>query len=217
MSGAAIAPVDPRASQRGFVLLLGVAGVGLLISGIGPHDRLTWLLEVIPVMIAVPLLLYTRRSFPFTGLVYALIAWHAAVLMLGGHYTYAEVPLGNWVRDAFGMARNNYDRLGHLTQGFVPAMIAREILLRKTPLQRGGWLFFLVTATCLAISAFYEFIEWWTAVIGGGSAEAFLGTQGDVWDTQWDMFLAFCGALLAQLLLAGRQDRALGLAGYRAR
>jgi putative membrane protein len=166
---------------------------------------------VIPVLIAVPLLLYTRRSFPLTGLVYALIAWHAAVLMLGGHYTYAEVPLGNWVRDAFGMARNNYDRLGHLTQGFVPAMIAREILLRRTPLQRGGWLFFLVTATCLAISAFYEFIEWWTAVIGGGNADAFLGTQGDVWDTQWDMFLAFCGAMLAQLLLARVQDRALGL------
>jgi putative membrane protein len=211
MIGAAIAPVDARASQRGFILLLAVAAVGLLVSGIGPHDRLTWLLEVIPVFVVVPLLLYTRRRFPLTGLVYALIAWHAAVLMLGGHYTYAEVPLGNWVRDAFGMARNNYDRLGHLTQGFVPAMVAREILLRRTPLRRGGWLFFLVTATCLAISAFYEFIEWWTAVIGGGSAEAFLGTQGDVWDTQWDMFLAFCGAMLAQLLLARHQDRALGL------
>lgn len=210
MSANDIVPVDPRASQRGLMLLVAVAIVGLVLSGIGPHDRLTWLLEVIPVFIAVPLLLVTRRSFPFTGLVYALIAWHAAVLMLGGHYTYAEVPLGNWVRDAFGMARNNYDRLGHLTQGFVPAMVAREILLRRTPLQRGGWLFFLVTATCLAISACYEFIEWWTAVIGGGSAEAFLGTQGDVWDTQWDMFLAFCGAMLAQLLLSGMQDRALG-------
>lgn len=211
MNASTIMPIDPRASQRGLMLLLAVAIVGLVLSGLGPHDRLTWLLEVIPVFIAVPLLLATRRSFPFTGLVYALIAWHAAVLMLGGHYTYAEVPLGNWVRDAFDMARNNYDRLGHLTQGFVPAMVAREILLRRTPLQRGGWLFFLVTATCLAISACYEFIEWWTAVIGGGSAEAFLGTQGDVWDTQWDMFLAFCGAMLAQLLLSGMQDRALGL------
>lgn len=211
MTSTAPAPVDLRASQRGFFLVSGVAALGLVLSGIAPHDRLTWLLEVIPVIIAVPLLALTRARFPFTGVVYALIAWHAAVLMLGGHYTYAEVPAGNWVRDALGLARNNYDRLGHFTQGFVPAMIAREILLRRTPLQRGGWLFFLVTATCLAISAFYEFIEWWTAVSGGGSAEAFLGTQGDVWDTQWDMFLALCGAIVAQVLLARMQDRALGL------
>ena len=208
----AVIPVDASASQRGYLLLLAVAAIGLLASGISPHDRLTWLLEVVPVIIAVPLLVFTRPRFPFTGLVYVLIAWHAAVLMLGGHYTYAEVPLGNWVRDALGQARNNYDRLGHFTQGFVPAMVAREILLRRTPLQRGGWLFFLVTATCLAISACYEFIEWWTAVLGGGSAEAFLGTQGDVWDTQWDMFLALCGAIAAQLLLARIHDRALGLA-----
>ena len=115
--------------------------------------------------------------------------------MLGGHYTYAEVPVGNWFKETFSLARNHYDRLGHFTQGFVPAMIAREILLRRTPLQRGGWLFYIVVSICLAISAFYEFIEWWTAVIGGGGADAFLGTQGDVWDTQWDMFLAFCARL----------------------
>ena len=200
---------DASASQRGYVFLLAVAGVGLLVSGIAPHDRLTWLLEVIPVIIAVPLLVFTRARFPFTGLVYGLIAWHAAVLMLGGHYTYAEVPLGNWVRDALGQARNNYDRLGHFTQGFVPAMVAREILLRRTPLQRGGWLFFLVTATCLAISACYEFIEWWTAVAMGTGATDFLGTQGDVWDTQWDMFTALLGSILAQVAISRLHERQL--------
>lgn len=211
MKGAAAFTIDRRASQRGLWVFLAVAVGGLLISGIAPHDRLTWWLEVMPVVVALPLLLLTRERFRLTWLLYILIAFHAAVLMLGGHYTYAEVPLGNWVRDAFGLARNNYDRLGHFTQGFVPAMIAREILLRRSPLTRGGWLFFLVTAVCLAISACYEFIEWWTAIIGGGSSEAFLGTQGDVWDTQWDMFVALCGAITAQLLLSRLHDRALGL------
>ncbi len=201
--------IDAKASQRAFATFVFVALAGLLISGIGPHDRATWWLEVFPVIIAVPLLAVTKSRFPLTWLLYALIAFHAVVLMVGGHYTYAEVPLGNWLRDSFGLARNHYDRLGHFTQGFVPAMIAREMLLRCTPLQRGGWLFFLVTAVCLAISACYEFLEWWTAVIGGSGADAFLGTQGDVWDTQWDMFLALCGAVTAQVLLAGTQDRVL--------
>jgi len=134
---------------------------------------------------------------------------HATILMLGGHYTYAEVPLGNWVKDALGLARNHYDRLGHFAQGFVPAILAREILLRKTPLRSGRWLFFLVTCVCLAISACYELIEWWTAVATGEAATAFLGTQGDPWDTQWDMFIALIGAVTAQLLLARGHDRQL--------
>jgi putative membrane protein len=186
-----------------------VAIVGLVWSGIGPVDRATWMLEVAPVVIVMPLLAFTRARFPLTPLAYALIAVHAAILMLGGHYTYALVPLGDWARDTFDLARNHYDRLGHFAQGFIPAIVARELLLRKTPLQRGGWLFTLVAACCLAISACYEFLEWWTALLVGGAADAFLATQGDVWDTQWDMFMALCGALSAQLLLARLHDRQL--------
>jgi putative membrane protein len=183
--------------------------VALVLSGIGPHDRLTWVLEVTPVIIALPLLVSTYRSFPLTPLLYRLIALHALILMVGGHYTYAEVPAGYWVRDLFGLARNHYDRLGHFAQGFVPAMITREVLLRKTPLRHGYWLFFLVVCVCLAISAFYELVEWWSAEILGQGAQAFLGTQGDPWDTQWDMFLALIGAIVAQLSLGRVHDRAL--------
>jgi putative membrane protein len=161
------------------------------------------------VVIAIPLLWFTRQRFPLTPLLYVLIAVHASILMLGGHYTYALVPLGDWARELLDLARNPYDRVGHFAQGFVPAMIAREVLLRRTPLRRGGWLFFIVVCICLAISACYEFLEWWTAVIMGGQADAFLGTQGGVWDTQWDMFLAGCGAVIAQILLARWQDRQL--------
>ena len=193
-------------------LLLGVAVV-LVWSGIAPHDRTTWWLEVFPVLLAVPLLAATIARFPLTRLAYVLIALHAVVLMVGGHYTYAEVPLGFWVRDALYLARNHYDRLGHFAQGFVPAILVREVLLRKTPLRRGGWLFFLTTSVCLAISAIYEFIEWWSAVLGGHSADAFLGTQGDVWDTQWDMFICLIGALTAQILLARLHDRELARLG----
>jgi len=199
---------DP-ASGRAFVVLCVVAGVGLVASGLTPTDRLTWLLEVMPVIIAVPLLAMTRARFPLTWLCYALIAVHAAILMLGGRYTYAQVPLGFMLQDLLDLSRNPYDRIGHFAQGFVPAIIARELLLRRTPLRPGGWLFTIVAGMCLAISACYEFIEWWTALIGGGSAEAFLGTQGDVWDTQWDMFMALVGAICAQLLLARVHDRAL--------
>ncbi len=197
------------ASQRGFWLVCLTAAVGLVLSGIKPYDRLTWWLEVAPVIVAVPLLAWTRGRFPLSWLAYVLIAIHASILMLGGAYTYAKVPLGFWLQELFEVARNPYDRIGHFAQGFVPAIIAREILLRRTPLQRGGWLFFIVCSICLAISACYEFIEWWSALIGGGSAEAFLGTQGDVWDTQWDMFLALCGSIAAQLTLARVHDRAL--------
>ena len=189
------------------LLVLGLAA--LVASGVGPRDRFTWLLEVAPVLIGAPLLVGTYRRFPLTPLLYRLLFVHALILILGGHYTYAEVPLGFWVRDALGLARNHYDRLGHFAQGFVPAILAREILLRRSPLRPGPWLFFLVVCVCLAFSAFYELIEWWTAVATGEGATAFLGTQGDPWDTQWDMFLALCGALLAQLLLARVHDRQL--------
>ena len=190
------------------VLLVAVLGA-LLLSGLAPYDRTTWWLEVFPILLGVPLLVATRRRFPLTHLAYTLLAVHALILMLGGHYTYARVPLGTWAQQAFGLARNDYDRLGHFAQGFVPAIVAREVLLRTSPLRPGRWLFVLVTAVCLAISACYEFIEWWVAVAGGASADAFLGTQGDVWDTQWDMFMALAGAITAQTLLASRHDRAL--------
>ena len=187
-------------------LLFIVLGV-LLWSGWAPKDRMTWVLEVFPVLGAVPLLIATRRRFPLTTLAYSLIALHACILMVGGKYTYAEVPIGNWVRDAFHLARNHYDRVGHLAQGFVPAIIAREVLIRKTPLRRGGWLFFLVTCVCLAISAVYELIEWGTAAVEGSGADAFLGTQGDPWDTQKDMLCAGIGAIAALLTLSSVHDR----------
>ena len=198
-----------REHGREPLVLLVLALVLLVLSGIHPHDRLTWLLEVAPILIGAPILIATRRRFPLTPLAYRLLFVHALILMLGGHYTYAEVPLGFWVRDALGLARNHYDRLGHLAQGFVPAILAREILLRRSPLRAGGWLFFLVICVCLAVSACYEFIEWWTAVFTGEAATAFLGTQGDPWDTQWDMFLALVGALSAQLSLGRIHDRQL--------
>ena len=189
--------------------LLAAVSVALLVSGVSPRDRTTWWLEVFPVLIAAPVLIATFARFPLTRLAYTLIALHALILILGGHYTYAQVPLGFWAQDWLGLARNHYDRLGHFAQGYVPAIVAREVLLRTSPLRPGRWLFFLVTATCLAISACYEFIEWWAALAGGQSADAFLGTQGDVWDTQWDMFLALIGALTAQLTLSRAHDRAL--------
>ena len=183
--------------------------LALVVSGIRPYDRVTWILEVFPIFIGAPILIATRRRFPLTPLLYVLIFLHALILMLGGHYTYARVPLGFWIQDLLDLGRNHYDRLGHFAQGFVPAILAREVLLRKTPLRPGGWLFFLVTSVCLAFSAFYEFTEWWAAMLGGSAADAFLGTQGDVWDTQWDMFLALTGAITSQLLLGRLHDRQL--------
>jgi putative membrane protein len=197
----------PRRSEP---LLLLVGGVALLaVSAIHPYDRTTWLLEVAPILIGAPLLVATARQVPLTPLVYRLIFLHAVILMVGGHYTYARVPLGFWAEGLLGFTRNHYDRLGHFAQGFVPAMIAREILLRRTLLRPGGWLFFIVASIALALSACYELIEWWTALAWGEAATDFLGTQGDVWDTQWDMFLALVGACMAQLLLARRHDREL--------
>lgn len=189
------------------LFLLGVGLALLALSGVHPHDRFTWLLEVAPILIAVPPLIVTYTRFRLTSLLYRLIFLHAVILMVGGHYTYAEVPVGFWAQDLFGFARNHYDRLGHVTQGFVPAILAREVLLRRSPLVAGKWTFVLVTSVCLAVSALYELVEWWTALATGEAASAFLGTQGDVWDTQWDMFLALAGAISAQLLLAKVHDR----------
>ena len=200
-------------ARREPVALLAIALVLLVLSGIHPYDRTTWLLEVFPILLAAPLLVATARRFPLTPLVYRLIFLHALVLMVGGHYTYARVPLGFWVRDLLHLGRNHYDRLGHFMQGFVPAIVTREVLLRRSPLRPGKWLFFLVTCVALAVSASYELVEWWAALLGGESATDFLGTQGDPWDTQWDMFLALIGALAAQLLFARRHDRELAALG----
>src|SRR3989454_3249409 len=186
-----------------------IIGAALIVSGIAPYDRTTWWLEIFPVLIAGPVLVLTARRFPLTRLTYTLLAVHALILIVGGHYTYARVPLGFWLQDAFGLARNDYDRIGHFAQGFVPAILIREILLRTSPLRPGRWLFVIVTAMCLAFSACYEFFEWWSALAGGQGAEAFLGTQGDVWDTQWDMFTALIGAIAAQLLLSNVHNRAV--------
>jgi putative membrane protein len=189
--------------------LLGIVAIALAASAIGPYDRTTWWLEVAPVFIAAPVLISTAKNFPLSPLVYRLIAVHALILILGGHYTYARVPLGIWFQDWFDLARNHYDRIGHFAQGFVPAMVAREVLLRRSPLVQGKWLGFIVCCIALSISACYEFIEWWSALIGGSAATDFLGTQGDVWDTQWDMFLALLGSIAAQLLLSHVHDRQL--------
>ena len=204
--------MSPQTSSRsGFAVLLLMLVVALTASFLIAQDRLTWLLEVMWVLLAIPLLVVTRQRFPLTTLLYVLIGVHCLILIYGGAYTYALTPLGLWVQDVFDLARNHYDRLGHFAQGFIPAILARELLLRLTPLRRGGWLFYLVVSVCLAFSAFFEMIEWWAALIWGGEADAFLATQGDVWDTQWDMFLALCGAITAQLALARWHDRALGL------
>jgi putative membrane protein len=196
-------------SRREPLFLLLLTAVAVAVSRIGAYEPGTWILEVFPIFLGAPLLLATHRRFPLTPLLYRLLFVHALILMLGGHYTYAKVPLGFWVQEALDLGRNHYDRLGHFAQGFVPALLTRELLLRLTPLRRGGWLFFLTTSVCLAFSACYELIEWWAAVLGGSAADAFLGTQGDVWDTQWDMFLALIGALTAQVALARWHDRQL--------
>ena len=181
----------------------------LALSGYKPFDLATWVMEVAPVVVVLVVLWASHRRFPLTPLLYALIFIHAVVLMLGGHYSYARVPLGDWMREWFHLSRNPYDGIGHFAQGFIPAIAARELLLRHTKLERGGWLFVIVTAVCLAISALYELIEWGVAIALGQGAEEFLGTQGDPWDTQKDMALAWIGAMVAQLLLARWHDRQL--------
>ena len=186
-----------------------ILALALVASGIAPYDRLTWLMEVLPVLIAAPLLLASRGRLPLTPLVYVLIAVHGLILIYGGAYTYARTPFGFWFQEYLGFMRNPYDRIGHLAQGFVPAMVARELLLRVFGISGRKILFFLVLCVCLAISAFYELIEWWAALLIGAEADEFLATQGDIWDTQWDMFLALIGAFAAQLLLGRWHDRQL--------
>ncbi len=181
----------------------------LLWSAINPKDYLTWLLETTPAIIAVIVLLLTRNRFPLTRLLYGLILIHCIILMIGGHYTYAEVPLFDWLKESGHFDRNNYDKIGHFAQGFVPAIVAREIIIRNAVLHRKQWLNFFVVCVCLAISAFYELIEWWVALLIGQDAEAFLGTQGYIWDTQSDMAYALLGAVLALLSLSRLHDRAI--------
>ena len=188
--------------------LLGSLAAVFVWSRVNPRDLTTWWLEVFPVILAIPILVATHRRFPLTPLAYVLIWLHAIILLIGGHYTYAEMPLFNWLRDALALSRNHYDRVGHLAQGFVPAILAREILLRTSPLRPGKWRFFLVCCVALAISATYELVEWWTALLTSPeTGTAFLATQGDVWDTQWDMFCALIGAVAAQLSLAKLHQR----------
>lgn len=181
----------------------------LLWSAWRPHDYPTWWLEVLPALAALVILAVTRKRFPLTPLLYVLILVHAVILMVGGHYTYAEVPVGDWLRELTDGTRNNYDKLGHLAQGFIPAMVARELLLRLHVIARKSWLSFLIICICLAISAFYELIEWWVALLSSEAAESFLGTQGYIWDTQSDMLMALIGAIAALLLLARLHDRQL--------
>ena len=181
----------------------------LLWSGINPRDRITWVFEVLPVILVLAILVPTAKSFPLSSLLYRLLFIHGLILMIGGHYTYSEVPVGYWFQETFDLSRNHYDRLGHFVQGFVPAILAREILLRKTPLVPGRWLTFLIISVCLAFSAFYELIEWWTALLLGESADAVLGMQGDIWDSQWDMFLALLGACVSLATLSKVHDRSL--------
>lgn len=180
---------------------------GVLIwSGINPKDFTTWVLEVVPALVAIALLFYTRKSFPLTTLTYTLILIHSVILMVGGHYTYAEVPIGDLFRELFDGSRNNYDKLGHFAQGFVPAIIAREVVVRLTVFKSKAWMNFFIVSMCLGISAFYELIEWWVALMSGEAADAFLGTQGYIWDTQSDMGLALAGAIIALVALSKVHD-----------
>ena len=198
-----------RAAPAHLALLAACLAV-FLWSVIRPHDYPTWALETFPVMLGVPALVWLYPRFRFTTLVYVLVLLHASILMVGGHYTYAEVPLFSWLRDAhLGLIRNDFDRLGHFAQGFVPALIAREVLLRRSPLKRGAWLAFLTVCFCLALSASYELLEWAVAEASGTAADAFLATQGDPWDTQWDMFTALVASLLSLLLMTRWHDRQL--------
>jgi putative membrane protein len=199
-----------RATDRRYeVLLLLSLVVVLAWSGFAPHDRFTWFLEVAPVLIGVPILICLWPGLRLTRLVYTLLWIHAVILMVGGKYTYAEVPFGFWLQDAFGFARNHYDRIGHFAQGFIPAMLAREVFIRRSPLRGSRWLPFVVVCFCLGFSALYELIEFWTALSTGEAAQAFLGTQGDVWDTQRDMQMALVGSIVALVTLSRIHDREL--------
>jgi len=200
--------MPPTRSERW--LLAGAVLLALAVSWWIARDRLTWLLETVWAVVGLALIAWRWPRFPLTRLLCWLLLLHALVLIHGGAYTYAQTPAGFWLQDMLGTARNPWDRLGHWMQGFVPAILARELLLRCTPLRRGGWLVYLVLAACLSFSALFELIEWWAALAFGADADAFLATQGDVWDTQWDMFLCLCGAATSLLLLSRWHDRQLG-------
>ncbi|MFJ4946736.1 DUF2238 domain-containing protein [Streptomyces sp. NPDC088760] len=206
----AVHPAPLRAARRvPPALFAGVVAAGLAVSAWGARDRTTWFLETVWALVGLPLVVLAWRRFPLTGLLCGLLTVHALVLALGGHYTYAEVPAGDWVRDTLGLDRNPYDRFGHLMQGFVPAVLVRELLSRTSPLRGSRWLAPLTVCACLAFSACFELLEWLAAEIGGHGADAFLATQGDVWDTQWDMCCALIGAVLSVLLLSRVHDRQL--------
>lgn len=202
-------PMHKSHTPKALQALLLVWMIGLLLSGAAPYDRLIWLMEVLPVLILLPLLWRTKERFEFTTLVYVLITLHGLVLMLGGAYSYARVPLGFWMQDWFGWTRNNYDKIGHFAQGFIPALVARELLIRIWQIKPGKLLSFLVVCICLAISAFYELVEWWSALLLGSGADEFLATQGDPWDTQSDMCMALIGALSALIMLSVPHQRAI--------
>jgi putative membrane protein len=200
----------PETRKREPLVLLALLAAALAASGISPRDRLTWLLEVAPVLLGVSILIATFGRFRLTPLSYRLVFLHALLLVVGGHYTFSNLPAGFWLQDSLGLARNPYDRIVHFVGGFAPAIVGREILLRRTPLRPGGWLFFLVALGCLGGSAFYELLEWCAAALTGAEASLFLATQGDAWDTQWDMFLGLAGAIVAQILFSRRHERELG-------
>lgn len=197
-----------RAESKITFYLLSLLAI-LIWSAIRPHDYFTWFLEVLPALAAVAILAAIYRRFEFTGLVYFLVWLHCIILIIGGHYTYAQMPLFNWLRDEFGLARNHYDRVGHFAQGFVPAIVMREALLRTSPLKRGRLLSFIVVCICLAFSALYELVEWQVSLATGSAADSFLGTQGDVWDTQKDMTMCLIGSIVALLALAKLHDNQL--------
>ncbi|MEO1203374.1 MAG: DUF2238 domain-containing protein [Pseudomonadota bacterium] len=192
------------------VLWLGVFIAVLAWSAVAPKDRATWWLEVLPALVALVVLVATYRRFALTPLSYTLILVHCVILMVGGHYTYAEVPIGEWFREAFDGSRNNYDKLGHLAQGFVPAVVGREVVLRLDVVPSAAWRNFFIVGSVLGFSAFYELIEWWVALLSDEAADAFLGTQGYVWDTQSDMAWALVGAISGLLLLSRLQDAQIG-------
>jgi putative membrane protein len=196
-------------------ILLLVFGIVFIWSLISPKDYFTWFLEVLPAITGVLVLILTFKRFSFTNLTYALILLHCCILMVGGHYTYAEMPLFDWIKEVFHQSRNNYDKVGHFAQGFVPAIISRELLIRKNVINGKGWLHFIVLSLCMSMSAAYEFIEWFAALIIGEAAESFLGTQGYVWDTQSDMLYATIGAIAALILLSKVHDKKINeIAGY---
>jgi len=206
-------PENNNSVSRFHILLL-VSLFGVLVwSAIKPHDYFTWFLEVLPAFGAVALFAFLYNRFRFTDLVYTVVWFHCIVLMVGAKYTYAEVPLFDYIGELFGWTRNNYDKVGHFMQGFSPALIAREVFIRKNVVNGNGWTYFMAVAVPLAFSAFYEFVEWWIAVAIGDSAESFLGTQGYEWDTQTDMFMCFIGSILALVLLSGWQSKQMKAAG----